>query len=89
MIRVRAAAVANSSGVIVLKFSATQSNGRKLVVFGLTHENIKRLSDGNHIEFKLEEISEFAADVLIYVGKTESEMMIELERGGIQIPKDN
>lgn len=56
--------------------------GRTIYVFGLSHENLKRLRDGNPIAFDLATLGG-TGQVLIMAGATEHAIADEL---GIEIP---
>jgi hypothetical protein len=56
-----------------------RKTGDPLVGIGLSHENLRRLKDGQPIRFNLSELAMPATDVLIFAGKTEDGMKAQLE----------
>jgi hypothetical protein len=50
----------------------------RLVVLGLSHQNLKRLKAGQPIQFKGEDVEIEGIDFLIYSGQTEQTMAREL-----------
>jgi hypothetical protein len=57
----------------MLKFTAesTDGNGRRLIGFGISAGNVARLTQGDPILIKLDEMGLWPADVLIFYGETE------------------
>lgn len=62
----------------MLKVLMDNKAGGKLVVLGLSHENLKRLKAGQPIKFAGDEIDLPGTEFLIFVGKTEQSMAREL-----------
>jgi ASC-1-like (ASCH) protein len=58
----------------MIRFTKTGTNGRLLVGFGLSAENIKRLKKGDHILFDGETMNIKDTDFFIFSGDTEEEM---------------
>jgi hypothetical protein len=60
----------------MVKFLATQADGRRLLGLGLSRANCNRLLAGEPIAFKLEAIPglEAKGDVIIFAGETEQDM---------------
>jgi RIO-like serine/threonine protein kinase len=57
----------------MIKAIATRDNGGKVIVFGLSDLNLKRLREGRPIAFDGMEIG-VGAEFLIYFGETEAEL---------------
>lgn len=55
----------------MVKAKGTRENGGAYVVFGLSHENLDRLRDGEPITFNLSELGMGDCEVLIMSGSTE------------------
>lgn len=62
----------------MLKASGTTEDGQHVVFFGLSHENVKRLSEGLSIQFDGKDVALPGVQVVIFVGETEESMAQQL-----------
>lgn len=62
----------------MIKFKLV-ANGRELIGFGLSHENLKRLKDGDPILFPGHETGAPEYDFMIFSGETEATMQKIIE----------
>ena len=69
----------------MLKVKAQSPNGRILLLFGLSNQNIKRLKKGQPILFPLDDFGYEGVDVSIIHGDTEQSMKEDLQKGGLDI----
>lgn len=65
----------------MIKYVKTAANGRKLIAFGLSEENIKRLQANDPIFLTLEDVGIEGIDIGIYSGTTEDDMAKEINEG--------
>jgi hypothetical protein len=54
-------------------------DGRKLLVFGLSHENIRRMKKGQPLRVDLDLMGLEGVSLAIYVGKTEADIEAAME----------
>lgn len=73
------APAAPTAATVMIKFTATTPDNRKLLGLGLSHVNLDRLRDNQPIRFKGEAVGLDGVDVLIFAGKTEESMAKELD----------
>jgi hypothetical protein len=68
-----------TSTTIMIKFTATAADGRKILGIGLSHVNLERLKDNQPIRFKGEDVDLDGMDILIFSGKTEDSMAKQMD----------
>jgi hypothetical protein len=61
---------------------------RKLMLLGLSEENLKRLKDNQPIKFAGEEVNLPGWDIAIVYGTTEQSLAGELRAAGFDIPTE-
>lgn len=61
----------------MIKLRAQTTDGRPMIVVGLSHENLDRLRAGKPIDFDLGDIG-LVGECFIFAGETEDEMMENL-----------
>lgn len=69
----------------MIKATIADREGRpRMLLLGLSHENLNRLRGGEPIKFNQQEVG-FTDDVevLIFAGKTEAEIVAEFEQRGL------
>lgn len=71
----------------MIKFSKPWKDGRTLIGFGLSAENLKRLQMGQPIPIALEAFGIKDIDVLIFTGETEAGMAQALADAGLIGPE--
>ena len=64
----------------MIKFKATAGDGRPIIGFGLSEENIKRLKNDEPIFVKLSDLGMGNAVVVIFYGETEAKMAEYLKK---------
>lgn len=69
----------------MLRASSTSGDGRRLMLLGLTPENVRRLKDGEPI---LVDCAELGVDarLTIMFGQTERAIAAELRSHGVELP---
>lgn len=66
----------------MIKFRGDASDGKPVMVFGLSHQNIDRLKAGEPISFSLSELG-LEGHVIIMAGETEAAIYEELTGAGL------
>lgn len=69
----------------MLKFRSPMDDGKTLIGFGLSKENIKRLLLGQPIYFEGSEVGSDHNRYLIFAGENETEMLSELRKQGFDV----
>lgn len=67
----------------MIKFVKTAENGAKVIGFGLSEGNIKKLKLGQPILVHLDDLGIEGIDVVIHYGETEDAILQDFRKGGL------
>jgi hypothetical protein len=72
----------------MVKAGANGADGKRIVILGITEENVRRLRDGKPIHVHGDEVG--APDVTIFImyGKDNKDVARQLEETGFRLPPD-
>jgi hypothetical protein len=71
----------------MIKFAATTGAGTKLITFGLSDGNIKKLREKKPIIVDLDKLGVPGVQIMIMWGETEQAMTAELIAAGFKLPE--
>jgi hypothetical protein len=71
----------------MIKSLMNGKNGAKIVMLGISEENVKRMKAGDPMYLHLDELGIEGIDVLIHYGTTEEAIITDLQDKGL-IPDD-